>query len=358
MSEYLTVLKAGRSIVTDLGRTRGPRFGLPVNGALDQYAARVANVLVANDENAALIEITALDFSMTTGADLLLSVTGAESTFLVDGLPRPAWEPVSVRAGETVELLKMSSGLRSYLAIHGSVEAPFLLGSCAPDTVIDFGMRLADGDRVVVKETCRPVVNPFFDAELYNLHVPNPRLSEEAIIDVTDGPDRKEFGATAGRLFESSYIVGDRSNHIGLRLNGPLPQRASTTELLSRGVPVGAIEVPTGDDLLVLLRGRGVTAGYPVVAVVTTASLDRLAQVRPGDRVVFRHIDVSRAGEKLRAQRTAIDHLKRRVGTVFECLHVPQLNHIHTVNEVGAGPVSHTVHDSVSEPHGGKNAFF
>ncbi|MGO2111094.1 MAG: hypothetical protein ACTH31_05725, partial [Pseudoclavibacter sp.] len=57
MTAHITVAKAGRAAITDLGRRRGPGMGLPVNGALDQYSARVANILVANDENAPLVPI-------------------------------------------------------------------------------------------------------------------------------------------------------------------------------------------------------------------------------------------------------------------------------------------------------------
>ena len=75
----------------------------------------------------------------------------------------------------------------------------------------------------------------------------------------------------------------------------PFPSASLTSEVLSRGVPVGAIEVPSREELLVLHRGRGVTAGYPVLAVVTSRSLDLLAQARPGHTVTFRKTTVAEA---------------------------------------------------------------
>ena len=39
----------------------------------------------------------------------------------------------------------------------------------------------------------------------------------------------------------------------------------------------------------VLLADHPVTGGYPVIAVVADADLDRFAQLRPGDAVLFRH---------------------------------------------------------------------
>ena len=78
MSGSLIILQPGNSVVTDLGRFRGPRFGLPVNGALDQFSARAANILTGNDDTAPLLEITALDFRMKATTDILIAVTGAQ----------------------------------------------------------------------------------------------------------------------------------------------------------------------------------------------------------------------------------------------------------------------------------------
>jgi biotin-dependent carboxylase-like uncharacterized protein len=318
----LTVLQPGNSVVTDLGRVRGPQYGLPVNGALDQFSARAANILVGNDDNAPLIEITALDFRMRTDTDLLVSVTGAPVSLTVGGRHCPQWEPVSIRAGEVLAVRAMTGGLRAYVAIHGSVLAPTLLGSCAPDTVVGFGLRLSEGCVLTAPSSVAPIRQPYFDLPLFRLGLRPPDFGPALVVDVTDGPDLEEFGASADLLFNSRYTVSPRSNHIGLRLGGDLPERRSSAELLSRGVPVGAIEVPSRDELLVLHRGRGVTAGYPVLAVVTSLSLDGLAQARPGDSVRFRKTSVTAATGAYRSSMHRLEALRRAVTTVFGLLGV------------------------------------
>ena len=320
MSGSLIIQQPGNSVVTDLGRFRGPRFGLPVNGALDQFSARAANILAANADNVPLLEITALDFRMRATGDLLIAVTGAPLTLTVDGRECPQWEPVSVRAGETVAVRRITGGLRAYLAVHGSVEAPVLLGSCAPDTVIGFGLRLSEGTELKTSRSVSPIRQPYFDLPLFRLGLTRPEFSSRAVIDVTDGPDVDEFGETAELLYTTEYTVSARSNHIGLRLGGALPERQSSAEVLSRGVPVGAIEVPSREELLVLHRGRGVTAGYPVLAVVTSRSLDTLAQARPGHTITFRKTTVPEATAKHRAALRELENLRSRVSTVFALL--------------------------------------
>lgn len=314
----LTVIEAGSSQITDLGRRRGPRFGVPVNGALDQRSARVANILVGNPEIAPLLEITALDVEFVSDIDILVAVTGADGHLTVDGVGRPTNQPVSVRAGEAVALGQIQGGLRAYLAVRGSFEVPQLLGSCAPDSVLGFGGRLTAGSSIALRRATTPFVNDHFAAELYRLDAP--RVADRFVVDVTDGPDAADFAGTADRLFAQPYLVTPRSNHIGLRMTGPLPQRVTQGEVLSRGVPVGAVEVPPGDELLVLHRGRGVTAGYPVLAVVTSGSLDVLAQVRPGQSLRFRHISSTEAAVRARADLVELDALRLRVGSVFAAL--------------------------------------
>ncbi|GAA4629509.1 biotin-dependent carboxyltransferase family protein [Actinoallomurus vinaceus] len=323
MADTLTVDRAGLSAVQDLGRLGRSRYGLPVNGALDQYSARVANVLAGNDEGAPLLEITAFDFGCTPSADVLIAVTGAPADLTVDGVPRPRWEPVVVRAGETIRVTGIRLGVRVYLAVHGSVEAPFLLGSCAPDTILGFGRTLRDGDRLAVRAPLPPIGHPVFGIPLFRLHAAVPRFGDAWTIDATDGPDRAEFGDSADRLFRSEFTVTPQSDHIGLRMRGHVPRRTATGEVLSRGVPVGAVEVPAGDELLVLHRGRGVTAGYPVLAVVTSTGLSALGQARPGQSIRFRRRTVAEAVAAYRSQRACINALRTRVRTVFDALHIP-----------------------------------
>ncbi|MGO4592067.1 biotin-dependent carboxyltransferase family protein [Paenarthrobacter sp. 2TAF44] len=320
MNGGILIQQPGNSVVTDLGRTRGPRFGLPVNGALDQYSARAANILVGNLDNDALIEITALDFRMKATTDILIAVTGTPLTFTVAGRPSSQWEPVSVRAGESVSIRRLHGGLRAYLAIHGSIEADTLLGSVAPDTVVGFGLQLKEGTSLPIRRSVGPVRQPYFDLPLFRLGLERPTMGSDLSVDVTDGPDIAEFGESGELLFTSEYTVSGRSNHIGLRLGGDLPERTSSGEVLSRGVPVGAVEVPSREELLVLHRGRGVTAGYPVLAVVTSAGLDVLAQARSGDKVRFRKTTVAEATAAHRRSRAQLETLRESVNTVFGLL--------------------------------------
>ncbi|NIL75598.1 biotin-dependent carboxyltransferase family protein [Rhodococcus sp. B10] len=335
MAETLTILQPGISAVTDLGRRRASRVGQMTGGASDQYSAEVANALVASEPTAPLMELMALDFAMVPSTDILVAVTGAPADVRVDGVRAAQWEPVVVPAGATLSVTRIRHGLRVYIAVHGAVHARSLMNSCAPDSVLGFGNHLASGDTIEIDVDCPPIRHPHFDIPVFRLGAARPRFGDHWDVPVTDGPDIGDFGGTETRLFDTTFTVGVASNHIGLRLAPPdghrLPERTAATEMLSRGVPIGAVEVPAGNELLVLHRGRGVTAGYPVLAVVTTIGLSLLGQARPGHTVRFTRTGIDSAVAAHRRRQSDIDAVRSRVHTVFTALGIP--------THVGPGPL-------------------
>jgi allophanate hydrolase subunit 2 len=85
------------------------------------------------------------------------------------------------------------------------------------------------------------------------------------------------------------WTVSNHADRVGVRLEGPGLARAREGELASEGMVPGALQVPPSGRPTILLADGPVTGGYPVIAVVTDASLDRVAQARPGTRIRFRH---------------------------------------------------------------------
>ncbi|NUT50605.1 MAG: biotin-dependent carboxyltransferase family protein, partial [Saccharothrix sp.] len=303
MAELLTVHRAGHAVLTDLGRPGLARQGIPGNGAADQYSARVANVLLGNAPGAACVEITASDLAFSFSRPALVAVTGAPSEVLVGGRPDRMWLPVCVPADEVVEIRGTRHGMRVYVGVHGRLHRPGPFGSHAPDPLLGFDSRLTAGTRVRWATDYRPADHPVFRHPVFRLSVPVPRFGEPWTVDVTDGPDLDQFPDAGRTLFGVDYLVGTRGDHVGLWLEGRAPTRAGTAEILSRGVPAGAIEAPPAGNLIVLRRGRPVTAGYPVAAVATKVAQDALGQVRPGQVVRFRRRTVAAAVAAHRDQR-------------------------------------------------------
>lgn len=322
MTTAVEIREPGIAAVQDLGRIGFTRYGVPVGGALDQYSARVANALVGNAQHARLVETTAMDFGFVPEGDVLIAVTGAVATVTLDGVQAPMWRPVAVPAGTHVSVSRIRVGYRCYVAVRGELAADEVMGSCTPDAGLGIGGMLQRGERLPLRSGFAMFDHPYLRHPLLRPDVTAHRLGSPWTIDVTDGPDTAAFDGWTEAFYRAGYTVSERSNHVGLRMTGDLPEPSYDTELLSRGVAVGAVEVTPSTELLVLLRGRGVTAGYPVVAVATSTAQSLLGQVRPGDEVRFRRRSVDEAVTAYRAERSAVDQLETRMRALFQQLRI------------------------------------
>lgn len=308
----VTVESAGLAVVQDLGRAGHGDKGISVNGASDRRSAQMANVLVGNAPGTPLLETAGSSTSLTFDADTLVAVTGATTEPTVAGTPVPTWDPFVVRAGATLELPAPSQGWRTYLAVAGGLPGDRLLGSVAPDSMLGVGRRVSRGDRLELSTCACDLRHPHLP--LFRLGARRPAWPSTAVVEVTPGPELDEFDES---VLPGPWVVSPQSDHVGLRAEGPTPARTTSHEILSRGVPVGAIQVPPSGGLLVLLYGRLLTAGYPIPYVATTVSMDTLGQVRPGDRLVLRRTDEASAIAQLLASRRELAEVARRATTAL-----------------------------------------
>jgi len=103
---------------------------------------------------------------------------------------------------------------------------------------------------------------------------------------VLGGPRTDWFASGAiSNLTSAGWIVATSSNRVGIRLTGPALERSKTAELPSEPTLPGAIQVPPDGQPIILGPDAPVTGGYPVIGVLATDQLSRLAQVRPGDEI-------------------------------------------------------------------------
>lgn len=305
-AEYLDIAEAGLATVQDLGRSGVSRLGVSANGASDQYSARWANVLLGRPQGAPLIEVTgsALAFAPTTATTV--AVTGASADLRVDGRPAPLWCSLRVGAGEVVSIRNITDGLRCYVGVGGEIEAPRFLGSTAPDRALGFGRQLASGDRLPFRPACERVeVDSLLTSRI------RPRYGSPWTLDVCAGPEWDRFAGVRSTILSTEFTVDPKSNHVGIRLLADLPHIGLTGELSSRGVAIGAVEITPSQELVLLHRGRSITAGYPVVLVVTTSSLAAAGQLRPGDRVRFRLVTIEEATARHRRDRSILDAVEQ-----------------------------------------------
>ncbi|MBA3780914.1 MAG: biotin-dependent carboxyltransferase family protein [Nocardioides sp.] len=277
----LRVVDAGAlTTVQDRGRFGLAHLGVPRAGALDGPAAELANRLVGNSFDAALLETTFSGISFDAGRALVVAVTGARCIVRVDGRSVALAEPVSVRSGARVEIGPAVDGVRSYVSVAGGIHVAPVLGSRSTDTLAWVG------PPVVCDADVLPVGRPVGDPVGVDL---DPRRRPAPVLRLLPGPHGDWFqGDVLARLDGTSYDVATESNRIGLRLSGPRIARPGAGELPSEGMVLGAVQVPPSGQPVVLLHDHPVTGGYPVVAVLHPDDLPVCAQARPGDVLTLR----------------------------------------------------------------------
>jgi len=128
--EIFRVLEPGiYTTVQDRGRYGYQQFGIPISGAMDQFAYRVANLLVGNPEDAAVLEITVFGPRLEVLAEADIAVTGAEMPITINDEAAEGWTSLRVRPGDVVALKQVRSGCRAYLAVTGGIDVPVVMGS-------------------------------------------------------------------------------------------------------------------------------------------------------------------------------------------------------------------------------------
>jgi biotin-dependent carboxylase-like uncharacterized protein len=266
--------------VQDRGRPGWKHLAVPRSGALDGPAAALANRLVGNPPDAAVLETTmdGVGFDLPDGG--WICVTGAAAPVTIDGRPAAWSSAVWVAPGGSVEVAPAVRGVRSYVAVDGGVDVPAVLGSRATDLLSGLGPPpLRAGD---VLPLGRPDSPPQVDG------APAPALPGESMtLRILPAP-RSEWLTNEGNglLTSVRYTVSPDSNRVAIRLAGP-PLLRRPGELPSEGTVIGGVQVPADGQPLIFLADHPTTVGYPVVAIVAPDELWQCAQLRPGAGIRF-----------------------------------------------------------------------
>ena len=314
--EAIEVIEPGLlTTIQDLGRRGYQQYGVPVSGAMDPFALRVANILMENPEGEACLEITVLGPKIRFLGDALIALTGADLGPRLDGQPLPGWEVVLVRRDGILSFDGPQQGSRAYLAIAGGIDVPDVMGSKATYMKAFLGglegRPLKAGDRLQTSIHKPPY-------ELEGKQVPRglvPSYEHQHMLRVIMGPQDDSFTSRGLETFLSSpYTITPQSDRMGYRLEGPKIEHRTGPNIISDGVPFGGIQV-TGDGMpIVLMADRGTTGGYTKIATVISVDLSKLAQAMLGDEVRFNAVSIEQAHESLRQQEQSLSRLKAPKG--------------------------------------------
>lgn len=277
MGPALEVLRiAAGATLQDLGRANWRRYGVPAGGAFDRESHALANALLGNTPDSATVEMPLMGGQFRALRDLTVAIVGATCSVSVE--PHAVGQGnlrVALRTGADLMVGPCTNGARAYLALGGGVEAETTLDSVS-------GTAVGRGDYLFAQNA-----KSLSGASLAS----SPISLNTTLIRVVAGPQRELLDIEP--LLYRQFTVSLEANRKGVKLAERV--ESHSIELPSEPTCLGAIQV-TPDGTPIILGPDGPTiGGYPKIAVVIDADLDRVAQLRPGDGVTFSLVSIEEA---------------------------------------------------------------
>jgi antagonist of KipI len=291
--------------VQDLGREGFGSIGVSASGAADPVALRIGNRLLGNAEGAAALEFTLVGGAFRFDIDTWVAITGSNFGATLDAVPVENWTVLRVCKGQVLRMQSTRSGARCYLCVTGGIDVPLVLGSASTHLLSALGgfngRALRKGDVLRLGPRRPPLAR----------HL-NPRIAENLAprrrMRVTEGLQGEWFTEASRRaFFETSYRVTEASNRMGLRLDGAKIDFRLQHEMITAGVPVGAIQVPSGGQPVIVFVEQQTTGGYPMIASVIAADLASVGQLRPRDVIEFERVSHEAARVLLLEQESLLE---------------------------------------------------
>ena len=291
----LIVRKPGiLTTVQDLGRTGARRLGINPGGVMDRAAARIANSLLGNDEQAAVIETHFPAVEIEFGAPTAFAIAGADFGAKFSGESIRNWTTGEAAAGDILKFSKKHSGTRAYIAVRGGIRSEEWLGSRSTNLAIG-NPRLAAGDRI----ECSSAGNATRLSAGQSLL---PRYSRFPTVRVVAGPEFEFLTAASERVFFSEgFTLTNDCNRMGYRLTGKPLHMLHSREMVSAAVAFGTIQLLPDGQLIILMADHQTSGGYPRIGNVISFDLPLLAQLGPNDGVSFQLVSIDEA-ERLAAR--------------------------------------------------------
>lgn len=282
--------------VQDQGRQGYQSSGFTVSGAMDRRAAFLANLLVGNTQREAVLECTMIGPTLEFTNSGVFALTGAEFSAKLNGEPVPRYQAVHYDKKDVLEIGAFSRGMFGYIAFSGGLDVPEVMGSMSTTTKTGIG---GYRGRALVKDDVIAFLDVYRGSrELTARVLPEESPSPDEVVEVrvVMGPQDKAF-TEDGRItfLSSAYALTNECNRMGYRLDGPKIEHVGAADIISDGIPYGAIQVPNGGTPIVMMADRQTTGGYTKIATVISVDMPKLVQRTYGQKVRFQKVSVEDA---------------------------------------------------------------
>jgi len=296
----IRIIKKGLlDTIQDKGRYGYQHLGINPTGVMDIVSMRLANALVGNDEDEAVIEMHWPAPVIKFEKDSCFAISGASVISELDKhLTVPLNRTVFVKAGSQLSFQKKSAGARVYLAVkNGFALNSWLNSNSTHIQVNEGGQSLATGSVLHYKKEFPYKIS---ETKIASWYVQSPVDLSDKTIHFIKGKEWSLLNETMKTQFKQNhYQIDNNSNRMGYRFNGVPVYTKQPTELISTAVTKGTIQLlPNGRPLL-LMADHQTTGGYPRIGHVISADIPKLAQFEPGETIQFKELSITEAHRRL-----------------------------------------------------------
>jgi len=300
INTYFEILRPGiNTTIQDCGRNHLYHIGVTISGAIDQRNYKLANYLVNNELNEAVIEFAyqgpllklkkgKINFAIT--GDIFFNIIRNNSK-IEKG---KCYQNYSLNDGEQIDVVSTKKSVYGYLSVSGGFVLEETWGSYSINTKAQIGpnhgKKYSINEKIFIKKS---IIENIKDKKI------NYKGFFDNIIRVIKGTNFDYFSDEAKNIFfNETYSVTRLTDRMGMRLDGPNLENKVNTNIKSEGLIRGVIQVPANGKPIILLADHGTIGGYPKIATVISADLDKVAQLSPGMKIEFKEVNLEEA-EKL-----------------------------------------------------------
>ena len=310
----IRILKGGMlTTVQDLGRTGYQSQGFSVAGVMDVRAFKIANLLLDNPENEAVLEFTLIGPTLEFTSATIIEITGGDFQPKINGDPAPMYTAIYVNKGDILKFASARTGSRGYIAFSSYLDIPVVMGSRCTNMKSKIGgfkgRKLEAGDYIGFRIKRRYL--PFF---LSRKLEPDDYDQDEATVRVIMGPQDAVFSRQGIETFLSNeYTVTSDFDRMGCRLEGAFIAPKETSDIISDGIAFGSIQVPSHGKPIILLSDRQTTGGYAKIATVISVDIPKIVQRKTDHKVHFQAITVEEAQKLYLEEVSELDAMRKTI---------------------------------------------
>ena len=320
----IRILKAGMlTTVQDLGRNGYQSQGFSVAGVMDVRSFKIANLLLDNPENEAVLEFTLIGPTLEFTSATIIAITGGDFQPTINGEPAPMYTAIYMNKGDILKFGSARTGSRGYIAFSSYLDIPVVMGSRCTNLKSQIGgfkgRKLQADDYIGFRIKRRYL--PFF---LSRKLEPENFDQDSATLRVVMGPQDSKFSKQGIETFlTSEYTVTSEFDRMGCRLDGKYIAPKETSDIISDGIAFGSIQVPAHGKPIILLADRQTTGGYAKIATVASVDIPKLVQRKTDHKIRFEAITVQEAQALYLKEQKQLDKMRKIIHKpckeVLEC---------------------------------------